>query len=166
MKSSFSDCFLLKELKSILKQVNLDILQFHGNESPQYCEQFNLPIIKVFRVSSGFDKSQLLNYNVSAFLFDTYKKGLPGGTGDYFDWGLISDLKIDTPIVLSGGLTPRNILSAVEIVAPSAGDVNSGVEKFPGKKNKEKLIKLFNKIGLVSKADNLFYKIKSGTLNV
>ena len=156
----------IQHLKLILSQVNLDILQFHGNESSQYCEQFNLPIIKVFRVDRGFDESQLFDYNVSAFLFDTYKKGLSGGTGDHFDWVLISDLKIDTPIILSGGLTPHNILRGVEIVAPSAGDVNSGVENCPGEKNKEKLIQLFNKTGFVSEADNLFHKIKSGTLNV
>ena len=62
-------------LKSILSHVNLDILQLHGNETPQYCEQFNLPIIKVFRVRPEFDGSKLIDYNVSAFLFDTYKKG-------------------------------------------------------------------------------------------
>ena len=156
----------IQHLKLILSQVNLDILQLHGKESSQYCEQFNLPIIKVFRVGPGFDKSQLLDYNVSAFLFDTHKKGLLGGTGVYFDWELISDLKIDTPIILSGGLTPHNILSGVEIVAPSAGDVNSGVENCPGEKNKEKLIQLFNKTGFVSEADNLFHKIKNGALNV
>ena len=151
----------IQKVKSILSQVNLDILQLHGNESSQYCEQLNLPIIKVFRVGTAFDRSKLLDYNVSAFLFDTYKKGLPGGTGNHFDWKLISNLKIDTPIILSGGLTPSNILRGLEIVTPSGGDVNSGVETSPGQKNKEKLIQLFNKTGFVSEADNLFNKIKS-----
>lgn len=156
----------IQYLNSILSQVNIDILQLHGNESPQYCAQLNLPIIKVFRVGVGFDESQLFNYNVSAFLFDTYKKGLPGGTGDPFDWELISELKIDTPIILSGGLTPQNILTGLEIVTPSAMDVNSGVENSPGQKDKEKLIQLFNNIGFESQVNNLFDNIKNGIINV
>ena len=153
--------------KSILSRVNLDIIQLHGSESPQYCEQFNLPIIKVIRVGADFDKSQLVDYNVSAFLFDTYDKGLPGGTGVHFDWRLISNIKSgETPIILSGGLTVSNVLNGVEAVNPSAVDVNSGVEDFPGVKNQEKLIELFKKTGVMSKDENIFHKIKSGTLNV
>ena len=110
----------------------------------QYCEQLNLPIIKVFRVGAGFDESKLFDYNVSAFLFDTYNKGLPGGTGVHFDWGLISNIKRETPIILSGGLTASNVLNGVKVVKPSAVDVNSGVEDCPGEKNREKLIKLNN----------------------
>ena len=153
-------------VKSMCLKVNLDILQLHGNENPQYCEQFNLPIIKVFRVGPKFDKSQLVDYNVSAFLFDTYNKELLGGTGVHFDWELISNIKIETPIILSGGLTPPNVLSGVEVVNPSAVDVNSGVEDSPGVKNQEKLIELFNKTGITGKDENIFHKIKFGTLNV
>ena len=156
----------IQVIQSIISTVNLDILQLHGDESPQYCEQFKIPIIKVFRVDSKFNKSQLFDYKVSAFLFDTYKKGLPGGTGDHFDWEIISDLKIKTPIILSGGLTPYNILSGVETVSPSAVDVNSGIENCPGEKNQEQLIQLFNKIGIVGEDENIFQKIKSESLNV
>jgi len=91
---------------------------------------------------------------------------LPGGTGDHFDWEIISDLKIKTPIILSGGLTPYNILSGVETVSPSAVDVNSGIENCPGEKNQEQLIQLFNKIGIVGEDENIFQKIKSESLNV
>ena len=153
-------------MESILSQVNFDILQLHGRESPQYCEQFNLPIIKAFRIDPEFDKSQLVDYNVSAFLFDTYNKGLPGGTGVHFDWELISNIKSETPIILSGGLTSSNVLNGVEAVNPSAVDVNSGVEDCPGEKSQEKLIKLFKKTGILSKDENIFHKIKCGTLNV
>ena len=146
-------------LKSILSHVNLDILQLHGNETPQYCEQFNLPIIKVFRVRPEFDGSKLIDYNVSAFLFDTYKKGLPGGTGDSFDWELVSRLKIETPIILSGGLTPENIMRGIEVVNPSAVDVNSGVENCPGEKDAIKLERLFSKINLTQGEDDFFKKI-------
>ncbi len=146
-------------LKSILSHVNLDILQLHGNETPQYCEQFNLPIIKVFRVRPEFDGSKLIDYNVSAFLFDTYKKGLPGGTGDSFDWELVSRLKIETPIILSGGLTPENIMRGIEVVNPSAVDVNSGVENCPGEKDEMKLGQLFDEINLTHGVDNFFKKL-------
>ena len=146
-------------LKSILSHVNLDILQLHGNETPQYCEQFNLPIIKVFRVRPEFDGSKLIDYNVSAFLFDTYKKGLPGGTGDSFDWELVSKLKIETPIILSGGLTPENIMRGIEVVNPSAVDVNSGVENCPGEKDAIKLERLFSKINLTQGEDDFFKKL-------
>ena len=124
----------------------VSILQLHGSESPQYCEQFNLPIIKVIRVGADFDKSQLVDYNVSAFLFDTYNKGLPGGTGVHFDWSLISNIKIETPIILSGGLTASNVLNGVAIVSPFAVDVNSGVELSPGVKDHDKIKTLFKKL--------------------
>ena len=146
-------------LKSILSHVNLDILQLHGNETPQYCEQFNLPIIKVFRVRPEFDGSKLIDYNVSAFLFDTYKKGLPGGTGDSFDWELVSKLKIEIPIILSGGLTPENIMRGIEVVNPSAVDVNSGVENCPGEKDAMKLAQLFSEINLTQGEDDFFKKL-------
>jgi len=146
-------------LKSILSHVNLDILQLHGNETPQYCEQFNLPIIKVFRVRPEFDGSKLIDYNVSAFLFDTYKKGSPGGTGDSFDWELVSRLKIETPIILSGGLTPENIMRGIEVVNPSAVDVNSGVENCPGEKDAMKLAQLFSEINLTQGEADFFKKL-------
>ncbi|MBC8312339.1 MAG: phosphoribosylanthranilate isomerase [Candidatus Marinimicrobia bacterium] len=153
-------------LKSILSQVNIDIIQLHGKESPQYCEQFNLPIIKVFRVGPGFDESVLTDYNVSAFLFDTYKKGLPGGTGEQFEWELISDLKCNSSIILSGGLTSQNILNGMKIVNPSAVDVNSGVENCPGEKSEEKVLELFREVGVISKRENIFHEIKDGISNV
>jgi phosphoribosylanthranilate isomerase len=156
----------VETVNAILSKVNLDILQLHGSESPQYCKQLNLPIIKVFRVDSTFNSSWLEGYNVSAFLFDTYKKGLPGGTGNHFNWKLISNLKIETAIILSGGLTPENIIDGINEVNPIAVDVSSGVENCPGEKNPEKLNKLFKKIGIVNKDENIFHKIKCRTLNV
>ena len=146
-------------INSILGLVKLDILQFHGRESPQYCQQFKLPIIKVFRVDSSFDVSILNLFNVSAFLFDTYQKGLPGGTGDSFDWELVSNFKIETPIILSGGITSNNIMNGIEVVNPSAVDVNSGVENCPGEKDEMKLGQLFDEINLTHGVDNFFKKL-------
>ena len=146
-------------INSILGLVNLDILQLHGMENPQYCQQFKLPIVKVFRVDSSFDVSILNLFNVSAFLFDAYQKGLPGGTGDSFDWKLVSNLKIETPIILSGGLKSNNIMSGIEAVNPSAIDVNSGVENCPGEKDEMKLGQLFDEINLTHGVDDFFKKL-------
>ncbi len=150
----------------IAAKAKLDIIQLHGKESPQYCEQLNVPIIKVLRVDSLFDKSILKDYNVSAFLFDTYKKGLPGGTGDHFDWGLISDLKLDTPIILSGGLNIENIMLGIATVNPSAVDVNSGVENCPGEKDEKKMTQLFNIMCKTMGKNSFFQKLKNEKINV
>jgi len=104
------------------------------------------PIIKAFHMGTDFDPAVLGNFQVHAFLFDTYQKGKPGGTGRSFNWGLISSLKTDTPIILSGGLNPDNINEGIETVQPSAVDVSSGVESEPGIKDQVKVEKLFNTI--------------------
>jgi phosphoribosylanthranilate isomerase len=104
------------------------------------------PVIKVFRVNIDFDPTIIDNFQVHAFLFDTYQRGKPGGTGASFQWDLISGLKTDTPIILSGGLDSGNIINGIKTVQPSAIDVNSGVELEPGVKDKVKVKKLFNTI--------------------
>ena len=99
----------IENIHSIVRDLNLDFIQLHGHESPDYCYQMIKPVIKVFRVGDDFDSNVLKDYQVAAFLFDTYQKGRPGGTGESFNWDLISDLRTDTPIILSGGLNPENI---------------------------------------------------------
>ena len=135
-----------KNIKTIVEKLNLDYIQLHGDESPEYCDKMIRPVIKAFRVGTDFDSVVLGNFQVHAFLFDTYQIGKPGGTGRSFNWGLISGLKTDTPIILSGGLNPDNINEGIETVQPSAVDVNSGVESEPGIKDKVELEKLFNTI--------------------
>jgi len=135
-----------KNIKTIVEKLNLDYIQLHGDESPEYCDKMIRPVIKVFHVGTDFDPAVLGNFQVHAFLFDTYQKGKSGGTGRSFNWTLISDLKTDIPIILSGGLGPENINKGIETVQPSAVDVNSGVESEPGIKNKVKMEKLFNSI--------------------
>ena len=88
----------------------------------------------------------LNDYQVAAFLFDTYQKGNPGGTGENFNWKLIAELKTDTPIILSGGLNSVNILNGINDVNPSALDVNSGVESAPGIKDERKVEIIFTKL--------------------
>ncbi len=136
-----------KNIKTIVEKLNLDYIQLHGDESPEYCDKMIRPVIKAFHVGTDFDSAVLENFQVHAFLFDTYQKDKCGGTGRSFNWNLISDLKTDTPIILSGGLNPDNINEGIETVQPSAVDVNSGVESEPGKKDKVKVEKLFITMG-------------------
>jgi len=135
-----------KNIKTIVEKLNLDYIQLHGDESPEYCNKMIRPVIKAFRVGTDFDSVVLGNFQVHAFLFDTYRIGKPGGTGRSFNWGLISGLKTDTPIILSGGLNLGNINAGIATVQPSAVDVNSGVESESGIKDRMKVKKLFNTI--------------------
>ena len=94
-------------------------------------------------------------------MFDSYKKDLPGGTGSRFDWNLISDFQVGTPIILSGGLKPENIIEGITVVNPSAVDVNSGVEIFPGEKQELKIKNLFSKIDKIENKPNIFELMKT-----
>jgi phosphoribosylanthranilate isomerase len=127
-------------VRSVLAQVPLDVLQFHGNESPAYCEQFSRPYLKAVRVKPGLN---LLEYAASyagarGLLVDAFVEGVPGGTGEGFDWSLLpADLPL--PLILSGGLYPGNVKAAVEEVRPWAVDVSSGVESAKGIKDVAKI---------------------------
>ena len=131
------------KVNKIAEELNLGMVQLHGDESPEYCNQMIKPVIKVFRVNNKFDSIMLNNYQVATFLFDTYNKENHGGTGESFDWQSILQLNTEIPVILSGGLNADNVLEGIEVVKPSAVDVNSGVEAAPGKKDKEKIINLF-----------------------
>lgn len=134
-------------VKDIANFCGLRTLQFHGDETPEYCRRFpDYKVIKAFRVSKDYDVGILKQYPVSAFLFDTFTEAIYGGTGKPFPWDLIKKAKdFGVPIILSGGLNPDNILEAVEAVRPYAVDVNSGVEESPGIKNEKLLKELFLK---------------------
>ena len=136
----------IENIHSIVRGLNLDFIQLHGHEPPDYCDQMIKPVIKVFRVGDDFDSNVLKDYQVAAFLFDTYQKGRPGGTGENFNWNLIADLKTNAPIILSGGLNAGNILDGIKAVNPSAVDINSGVESIPGIKDRWKVKNIFSKL--------------------
>ena len=136
----------IENVHCIAQKLSLDFIQLHGDESPDYCNKMTRPVIKAFRVGDDFDFSILSKYQVHAFLFDTYQKGTPGGTGNVFNWELISNLNIDSPIILSGGLNTDNIKKGIETVNPSAVDVNSGVESKPGVKDNVKMMELFGSL--------------------
>jgi phosphoribosylanthranilate isomerase len=118
----------------------LNLLQFHGEEPPDYCTQFGLMSIKAFRISDEVSLRELPKYGTDAYLLDAYSPGVPGGTGQRFDWDLAIKARAHgKPIFLAGGLTPENVAEAVLKVNPFAVDVSSGVELEPGKKDPEKV---------------------------
>jgi phosphoribosylanthranilate isomerase len=128
------------ELGEILDAVPLDMLQFHGDESPADCEGYHRPYIKALRVRPGDDvAAQIEPYaNASGILLDTFVAGVPGGTGLAFDWSLVPR-HLDRPIILAGGLTPENVRSAIEQTQPYAVDVSGGVEARHGIKDADKI---------------------------
>jgi phosphoribosylanthranilate isomerase len=122
-------------VKSVLSAVPLDLLQFHGNEDAEYCEQFGRSYIKAARVRPGLDLIEFAHSypTAQALLLDAYVEGY-GGAGQTFDWSLIPR-NLPLPIVLSGGLTPENVGAAIRGVLPWAVDVSSGVEAAKGVKD-------------------------------
>ncbi len=127
-------------VEDILVEVPLDLLQFHGDEPPDFCERFGHPYIKAIRMRPGTDLQALARRygGAQGLLLDTYRPGVPGGTGEAFDWSL-AEQPCDKPIVLAGGLTPENVAQAIERVRPWAVDVSGGVEKAKGVKDSGKI---------------------------
>jgi phosphoribosylanthranilate isomerase len=128
------------ELKQLLEVVSLDLLQFHGDESPADCAGYGRPYIKALRVKPGDDvAAAIARYpDASGVLLDTYVAGTPGGTGEAFDWSLVPR-NAAKPVILAGGLTPENIGEAVRQVCPYAVDVSGGVEASKGIKDAAKI---------------------------
>jgi len=111
-------------------------LQFHGSESPEFCGQFGLPVIKAFRILDKSSLDALPQYQTSAWLLDSDVPGQVGGTGKKFDWSLAQQAtRLGRPVILAGGLTPENVATAVREVRPYGVDVSSGVELAPGRKD-------------------------------
>ena len=128
-----------ERLNKIADYCGLDLVQLHGEESPAFCRKIHRRVIKAFRVKDLQSIKQLEKFPVSGFLLDTFSDDLHGGTGKTFDWNLALPAKKMGPVILAGGLTPRNILQAVRQVRPYGVDVCSGVEKSPGIKDLEKV---------------------------
>jgi phosphoribosylanthranilate isomerase len=128
-----------EEVKAHLAELPISLLQFHGNESPSYCEQFNLPYMKAIRMQETIDLNlESERYkSASALLVDSYKPGIPGGTGEVFDWSLLTT--VNKPVILAGGLDASNVKQAIKQVKPYAVDVSGGVELSKGIKDKQKI---------------------------
>lgn len=128
------------EVITVAARTRVQLLQFHGSETPQFCAQFDLPYMKAVQVRPGVD---LLQYGrdfhgAKALLLDAFLDGLHGGTGAVFDWSLIPP-SLPLPVVLSGGLSPENVGEAIHRVRPFAVDVSSGVEASKGIKDPAKI---------------------------
>jgi phosphoribosylanthranilate isomerase len=135
------------ELGEILDAVPLDLLQFHGDEAVEDCEGWHRPYIKALRVKAGDDIAAAVDAypSASGVLLDTYVEGVPGGTGEAFDWSLIPQ-GLSKPLILAGGLTPENVADAVARVKPYAVDVSGGVEATKGIKDHAKIHAFINAV--------------------
>ncbi|NLN27781.1 MAG: phosphoribosylanthranilate isomerase [Firmicutes bacterium] len=133
----------LAAMDRAIAAARLDVLQLHGRETPEFVrkvrEEFGLRIVKSVRVGDGLDLVRLDEYEVDAFLFDTYVPGRAGGTGKTFDWDLAVPWARRVRLILAGGLTPENVGEAVRRVRPYGVDVASGVEREPGVKDHTKM---------------------------
>ena len=127
-------------VREIYEFCGLDLIQLHGDESPDYCREFPQSIlIKAISPMNEADLGIVNRYDVKAVIIDARESGLYGGTGKKSNWELAAKLKEMHLLVLSGGLNPGNILQAIKTVSPHAVDVNSGVELSPGKKDPKKV---------------------------
>ncbi|RUM91115.1 MAG: phosphoribosylanthranilate isomerase [Thiomicrospira sp.] len=131
-------------VEKVIKDLKIDLLQFHGDESPAFCEQFSRPYIKAVRMQAETDLEQLAVQYASSqgLLLDTYVKGVPGGTGAAFNWNWVAPerrLNVTLPVILAGGLNEDNVEQAIRSVHPWAVDVSGGVESVPGQKSSEKI---------------------------
>lgn len=118
------------EIEGVLARVPVELLQFHGNENPQFCDSFNRPWIKAVRMKDDVDLHHYAQIyrNAAGLLIDSYVAGVPGGTGETFNWGRVPKT-LPLPVVLAGGLHPGNVAAAVTQVQPWAVDVSGGVEQ-------------------------------------
>lgn len=136
-----------EEVKKTVKELNLDIVQLHGDETPDYCKKLknsiNKEIIKSFRIKGNEDMNTFKKYDIADYyLFDAFQDGLFGGTGKSFDWNLLKNIgKIEKKFFLSGGLNCSNVRQAIKTANPFAVDAASGIEKNPRKKDIEKMKK-------------------------
>jgi phosphoribosylanthranilate isomerase len=135
------------EVAAVLARVPLDLLQFHGGESPAYCREFGRPYLKAVPMGEGMDPVAYMDAypEAAGFLLDSHGNGRVGGTGETFEWDRIPrDLR--HCVVLAGGLNPDNVAEAVRRVRPWAVDVSSGVEARPGIKEPERIRAFMNEV--------------------
>jgi phosphoribosylanthranilate isomerase len=125
----------LQTVNSTADQCGLDLIQLHGEESPDYCTAVNRRIVKAFRVKDDSVLEDVKSYRVAACLLDAWSSAAHGGTGVTFNWEIAAHLAALQTIILAGGLTPENVAGAIATVKPYAVDVSSGVEREPGIKD-------------------------------
>lgn len=135
----------------LLSKVQIGLLQFHGDETVEYCDQFNHPYIKAVRMQPDVDLHEMVQSYPSALglLLDAYKEGVPGGTGETFAWDRIPQ-DLAPRIILAGGLSPDNVQGAIEQVGPYAVDVSGGVEADKGVKDPEKVKRFIQQVNVAN----------------
>ncbi len=139
----------LRGIRSVVRTCGLSAVQLHGSEPPEFCSNFSVKVIKGFRVKGGRLPRGISRYAVDALLLDTYKAGVPGGTGELFPWEVARRAGRYGKIILAGGMNPGNVREAIETVRPFAVDLSSGVEAAPGKKDPKLLEAFFRQVNEV-----------------
>lgn len=136
-----------EEVRRVMARVPLDVLQFQGAESPEFCASFGRPWVRAVRMEEGVDLVECAKrfHGAKALLLDAHVAGIPGGTGVAFDWKAIPR-HLPVPIILSGGLSPENVARAVREVQPWAVDVSSGVESGRGTKDPRKIVEFIRSV--------------------
>ncbi|MEN8176735.1 MAG: phosphoribosylanthranilate isomerase [Pseudomonadota bacterium] len=139
------------EIQAVVRRAQLDLIQFHGQETPEFCGGFDRPYIKAIRMREGVDlEAERRRYRDAAgLLLDAYRPGTPGGTGETFDWARIPPA-LAGEIVLAGGLDADNVAAAIRVVRPYALDVSGGVESAKGIKDHEKIHRFMRGVQLGS----------------
>lgn len=139
----------LDDVNRIVVETGIDMVQLHGNESPEYCTLIESPVIKAIHISENTTvndlQSKITEYSsvVDYLLFDTIITGQWGGTGKIFDWNVLESISSEFPLFLSGGLNSTNIKKSIEIVHPDVVDLSSGLEESPGLKDFDKIEEFF-----------------------
>ena len=143
------------EVKQVLAECALDLLQFHGDETPEYCTSFAKPYMKAIRMREGVDVADEIQAyaSASAILLDSYKPGIPGGTGESFDWERFP-ANNSQPLVLAGGLRPENAGAAIIRCKPYALDVSGGVEAAPGIKCADAMTRFIEAVSLADRRED------------
>lgn len=129
-----------ERIENVLNRVGVNLLQFHGDETPDQCRRFGRPYVKAVRMREGVDPHAYASdfADAAGLLLDTYAHGPAGGTGETFDWARVPR-DVAKPVILAGGLTPDNVREAIMAVGPHAVDVSSGVERSKGVKDAAKI---------------------------
>jgi phosphoribosylanthranilate isomerase len=142
-------------IEEVVAACGLHEVQLHGSESPQECEQSPVPAVKAFRVGADFDPKVMDPYQgrIAGALLDTYVAGESGGTGRTFPWGSVDTLPDDIPVFVAGGLDATNVAHVIELFRPAGVDVSSGVEEWPGHKDRHRM---FAFVEAVRAADRAF----------
>lgn len=134
-------------VEQVIAECQIDLLQFHGEETPEFCQQFSRPYMKAVRVKNTEDieKADQIYTDAKALLLDAYVENIPGGTGKTFDWSLVPS-KLTKPWILAGGLSVENVKSSILQTQPYAVDVSGGVEAAKGIKSADKIQQFISEV--------------------